>query len=296
MNAPRGRLLPYSFRQRSPMNALSGNATSQTGARSVACVALLRGTRTVQGRTYVDAYDPRTGQGWADVPVVVNAGGGSTRWASSPIANVPQEQETPLGAPATEAPNPDLYDSAQVLLMFVSASVFPVCVGVIQHPKTGIKDKVEASEVTDDRSADVSTQDFAWKQGESLFVFDEYGTMALLSAAGQKFSVQLGEDSLVRISYNNEAGERVLLANATKTYFGEFESAYDSATARLDALENKLTEVVNLLIPGVPTTGGDITVAQPQLVFVPPAAVDRPTADDTLVSSKVHLSSESEGA
>lgn len=262
-----------------PRGGMPGTSSrwQQYAERAVLVVAQLSRAYVLRGRPYIDAINPDGPGKWFQVPVVQGGGGGETRWENAPIAGPQEGSTTAHSGESSVGANPDQFDSAQVVLMFVGNSTFPRCVGVIDHPRTGLVEETPETEAGEDREVGVGPQDWAWVNGGSRWILDSKGLLTAIAAQDKKVSFQLAGDGFLRVSVDGEADEKLLLAGPVRDYLAELESHLDAQEARIAALEAAMA----LVAPQVTAP----------VQFTPAPGVSRPTADDTMVSSVVHISS-----
>ena len=260
-------------------------------------VAQLTRSYQIAGRAYIDAHMAKGAGGWHQVPVM-ELGGGKLRSVYVPAAG-DQGDDNPTFAPGEET-DPSGSASAQVYLLFDGFSPFPICLGGVQHPDNNLRDKTSDLDINGNKDLDepLGHQDIIMRNGGATFAMDELGSVAFTPARKKSVFWILRElESKFLVVRKGKAGnERVLLARKMLVYLANLEKTVDNHEARIASLEAAMLSVVAFLAASPPViAGGPLGKVTPYLTpYTKTAAVDRPTADDTLVSSLVHISDNDE--
>jgi hypothetical protein len=223
-------------------------------------VALLQRAFTIDGRVFVDCYDPMTGRDWKNSPLMVLGGGPDSYVFAAP--------ESPTGVEFLK--EAELEDSTQVVLLSRDGAK-PMCIGTVQHPKQNIVDDPVVALPTQDHDGTVSIRDYAVTKGGTTVIIHDNGDVTVKGAG--TIRMQSPEGGIVRMSRDGDASERLLLAQATLNYMEE----------------------VDTFMRAVDTWATNLKIASSSGLPITPFTSTPPTLNrDTLVAALVHVAADSE--
>lgn len=239
------------------------------------------------GRLYVDVLTKS--QRFNLVPVM-ELGGGSLRFAHAPIAG-DQGDDAPIFDAAADTDPSGVASAQVVILMNDDGAVYVI--GAVAHGSRGLVAETPETEAGEDRPKGIGVADFATVNGGGRFVVDAKGVIEVKPAEGSPFQVNLsGEgNARVRIGRDGEAGETLLLGNATLDYLADLETQIARLEARLAAIESEAQSVGTYLRSGPPVANSKVTpLAAPPLVVLD--AAETATSDARLISDVVEISAD----
>jgi len=231
----------------------------------VVIVAEVTGSNVLEGRTFLTCEDPVTGQTWDVAPAKCLAGGSSRFVIHGADVAIRADVASPGGFLSPGQ------NTQVVLIPYGPGGRSVHVIGFVQHTDLGLVTTTIAPVAGADHTRDVSDRDHCRANGGTRDILDERGawTVDLTEATDPNARVQLPAAGVLRASRSGAAAERTLLANATLAYFAGMEAYLADLEARID-------------------------VAAAAGAVMQPAAVARPTADNTLKAAVLHISADPE--
>lgn len=241
---------------------------------------------TIDGRPYVDAYDPETGAFYPRCPAAGLGGGDGTLEVVPPSEPGEGDEEFAM--------DPDTTQAAQVVLLPVSGSRghYWIATPMTIHPGgLGLDDETPETKEDEDHKGKAGLRDRVIRYGGSTIILDARGNVTI--SPGAMLRGQLGGGAVFRLSRDGEAGERLVLGGPLLDYLGALESYVDTLEARVATLEAWATSAQAVMAAKVDVPPG--TAPTTTATFTASTAGSRPTAGDGLKAAAIHVSSDDEG-
>lgn len=231
-------------------------------------IAMVRRVFLLDGRPFVDAWNPLTGETLPVIPVATTGGGTST-FSHAPIAVDPND---------AQPSDPDTSGGAQIIVDMEGDKKIPYCVGTVHHSGLRLVAETEAPGGDADRTREVGIADYGMGNGGTRAVIDERGAMMVDTngAADPVVRFQMDPAGYLRVSINGSASERLMLAGPT--------------ISKLNQMQDKINEIETRL-----ETAESIPAGGPLVLTPTDSLVSMTAAGDSLKAKAIRVSSEAEG-
>jgi len=208
------------------------------GMNGAVTIAIVKDYINVEGRLYLNCYDPSTGERFNRVPIMVPAGDNTERFFRPAVSN-DGSNPSPVNPEETGK-------TTQAVLVRRGRRRAPICVGFVRNSES----KTEETEApVAIESGDRDTGDYAFdhtfrNNGASLIVGSD-GSVIISTPESTpendaKARIQLGANSRLRISTNGVSDDGLVVASKLIEYLRVIEE-------RMDALFNWSVEVSTAL-------------------------------------------------